>query len=110
MADPVSFRDDLGSETFQGPRVEASQLPEVRIEGLSKTYPNGVCALEDVSLTVGRGEFVVIVGLSGSGKSTLLRCINRLVEPTSGRIWLGEREITGASVSELQQLRRRVGF
>lgn len=84
--------------------------PALRLEHLTKIYPNGVKALDDISLTVEPGEFVVIVGLSGSGKSTLLRCINRLVEPTSGRIWLGEEEITGASAAHLRRLRLRIGM
>lgn len=101
-----------GSHRVSSPVAQAAIFGpvELRIEGLTKTYANGVQALKHVSLTVNRGEFVVIIGLSGSGKSTLLRCINRLVEPSGGRIWLGEEEITGASISELRTLRRKIGF
>jgi len=53
---------------------------------------------------------VVVLGKSGSGKSTLLRCINRLVEPTQGRIFLGEEEITAASPRKLRKLRRKIGM
>jgi phosphonate transport system ATP-binding protein len=63
-----------------------------------------------VSLTVAAGEFVVIIGLSGSGKSTLLRCINRLIEPTSGTIYFQSREVTAASAQELREIRRRIGM
>lgn len=84
--------------------------PALRIEHLSKVYPGGTRALNDVSLTVRPGEFVVIVGLSGSGKSTLLRCVNRLVEPTEGRIWIGEDEVTGASQNDLRRIRLGVGM
>jgi phosphonate transport system ATP-binding protein len=56
------------------------------------------------------GEFVVLIGLSGSGKSTLLRCINRLVEPTSGRILLDDLDITAARASELRKVRRNIGM
>ena len=82
----------------------------LQIEHLTKVFPNGVRALDDVSLEVADGEFLAIVGLSGSGKSTLLRCINRLVEPTSGRILLDGVDITSASGPELRQLRRKIGM
>ena len=82
----------------------------LKIEKLSKTYDSVIYALQDVSLEVEPGEFVVVLGKSGSGKSTLLRCINRLVEPTSGRIFLNEKEITGASPSSLRQLRKKIGM
>jgi phosphonate transport system ATP-binding protein len=82
----------------------------LRIEGLSKTYPNGTRALRGVSLEVPTGQFVAIIGLSGSGKSTLLRCINRLIEPTSGRVWLDDAEVTGANRDELRRIRRRMAM
>ena len=82
----------------------------LKIEKLSKTYDSGTYALQDVSLVIDPGEFVVVLGKSGSGKSTLLRCINRLVEPTSGRIFLNKTEITGASPSRLRELRKKIGM
>ena len=65
-----------------------------------------VLALADVTFDVRRGELFVVMGLSGCGKSTLVRCINRLIEPSSGEVWLGEREITGMDDEELRELRR----
>jgi phosphonate transport system ATP-binding protein len=82
----------------------------LRIEHLTKVFPGGVVAVDDLSLTVPDGEFLVIIGLSGSGKSTLLRCINRLVEPTSGRIFLDDLEITRLSPSQLRQVRKQIGM
>ena len=80
------------------------------IEHLVKVYPGGVRALDDVSLEVKDGEFVVLIGLSGSGKSTLLRCINRLIDPTSGRIVLDGVDVTAASPGELRKIRRGIGM
>jgi len=82
----------------------------LRIEHLVKDYAGGVRALEDVSLEVRDGEFLVLIGLSGSGKSTLLRCINRLIEPTSGRITLDQDDITAARGDELRRIRRGIGM
>ena len=82
----------------------------LRVENLSKTYEDGTQALKGVTFSVAPGEFVAVLGKSGSGKSTLLRCINRLVEPTGGSIFLGDDEITGASLSALRLLRRKIGL
>lgn len=82
----------------------------LRIENLSKRYATGDLALDDVSLTVEAGQVVALIGPSGAGKSTLIRCINRLVEPTAGRILLKEAEITGLGSGELRRLRRRIGM
>jgi phosphonate transport system ATP-binding protein len=82
----------------------------LRIERLTKVFPNGVVAVDDLSLTVPDGEFLVIIGLSGSGKSTLLRCINRLVEPTTGKIFLDDVEITRLAPAQLRDARKRIGM
>ena len=80
------------------------------IQNLVKVYPSGTRAIDDVSLDINHGEFVVLIGLSGSGKSSLLRCINRLVEPTSGRVIFEGADITRATGGELRRLRRRIGM
>ena len=82
----------------------------LRIEHLSKTYPTGTQALKDVTFDVPDGEFMVVIGLSGSGKSTLLRCINRLIEPTAGKIYLDQTDVTAAPPAELRQIRRNIGM
>lgn len=82
----------------------------LKIENLTKVYPGGTQALDNVSFEVEKGEFLAIIGLSGSGKSTLLRCINRLVEPTSGTITWDGIDVTNASQEELRKVRRRIGM
>ena len=80
------------------------------IENLTKVYDNGFVALKHINLEIPDGQFVSIIGLSGSGKSTLLRCINRLIDPTEGRIIWNGLDITAASDDELRQIRRRIGM
>lgn len=82
----------------------------LEVKNLVKVYDNKVRALDGVSFKVEPGQFLAVVGLSGSGKSTLLRCINRLIEPTSGQIiWHGV-DVTAASSEELRRIRRRIGM
>jgi len=80
------------------------------IQNLVKVYPSGTRAIDDVSLDIQHGEFVVLIGLSGSGKSSLLRCINRLVEPTSGSVIFEGADITRARGADLRRIRRRIGM
>lgn len=82
----------------------------LRVEHLTKVYPNGTVALKDVSFGVEDGEFMCVIGLSGSGKSTLLRCINRLIEPTEGRVTWNGVDVTAADGDELRSVRRHIGF
>jgi len=80
------------------------------VENLTKVYPNGTQALKNVSFEVNDGEFLAVIGLSGSGKSTLLRCINRLIEPTSGKVYWDDQDITAASGDEIRKIRRQIGM
>lgn len=82
----------------------------LQIKNLTKVYDGGVQALTDVSFDVPKGQFLAVIGLSGSGKSTLLRCINRLVEPTSGQIIWDDQDITAASAEEMRRVRRKIGM
>lgn len=82
----------------------------LKIQNLTKIYEGGVQALTDVSFEVPKGQFLAVIGLSGSGKSTLLRCINRLIEPTRGKIYWNDTDITDASDEELRRIRRKIGM
>jgi osmoprotectant transport system ATP-binding protein len=79
----------------------------IRLESVSKRYPDGTTAVHDLTLDVGRGELCVLVGPSGCGKTTTMKMVNRLVEPSGGRVLLD-----GDDVAQLDpvQLRRRVGY
>jgi len=88
----------------------------IHIEGLSKRYGEGdtaVDALKDVNMTVAPGEVVGLIGPSGSGKSTLLKCLGAVIEPTAGKMTLGDEVIydNGWKIPDLRALRRdRIGF
>jgi phosphonate transport system ATP-binding protein len=81
------------------------------VQHLVKIYEGTtVRALDDVSFEVPKGQFLAVIGLSGSGKSTLLRCLNRLIDPTRGRILFDGQDVTAANESELRHIRRRIGM
>ncbi|SEL81724.1 osmoprotectant transport system ATP-binding protein [Blastococcus sp. DSM 46786] len=103
------------SETLPAPSTAAgpgddrhiSGVP-IRLDGVTKRYPGqGVPAVDDVTLEIAAGETVMFVGPSGCGKTTLLKMINRLIEPTGGRIHLGDEDVTD---QDPDQLRRRIGY
>jgi polar amino acid transport system ATP-binding protein len=83
-------------------------IPAVDIRGLHKHF-GALHVLRGVDLCLAAGEVVCLIGPSGSGKSTLLRCINRLEEPSAGRVFLEGTEITGRGV-KIHELRRRIGM
>jgi len=84
--------------------------PILEVKNLTKIYENGVHALKGVSFKIYPGEFVGVIGLSGSGKSTLLRCINRLIEPTSGEVIFKGTELTKLDLKQLREQRKKIGM
>ena len=91
-----------------------SEQAVLRCEALTRTYGSGateVRALVDAELAIEPGELVILRGPSGSGKTTLLNLLGGLDVPTSGHVWLGDREVTGASERDLVDMRRReIGY
>ena len=79
----------------------------IRLDEVSKRYPNGTVAVGELSLDIPEGEICVLVGPSGCGKTTTLKMINRLIEPSSGRIFLAGEDVTHV---DAVQLRRRIGY
>jgi osmoprotectant transport system ATP-binding protein len=81
--------------------------PSIAFTGVTKRYPGATVAVDNVTVQVDGGSFVALVGASGSGKSTLLKMVNRLVEPSDGKIAIGGEDVTAA---EPHKLRRRIGY
>ncbi len=82
----------------------------LELKEFTKRYPTGDLALDNVTLTIPTGQVVGLIGPSGAGKSTLIRCINRLVEPTSGAAILNDVNITELNSSALRKARRNIGM
>ncbi len=80
---------------------------EIRLEGVSKTYADGTVGVQALDLTFAAGELSVLVGPSGCGKTTTMKMINRVIEPTTGRILLGGEDVTRV---DADRLRRRIGY
>jgi osmoprotectant transport system ATP-binding protein len=96
--------------TVEQPTGTARQVSgvSIRLEGVTKRYSGqGRPAVDAVDLDIPAGQMVMFVGPSGCGKTTLLKMLNRLVEPTSGKIFLGDEDVTG---QDADQLRRRIGY
>ena len=82
----------------------------LELNELTKTYATGDQALKQVTLSIPKGQVVALIGPSGAGKSTLIRCINRLVEPTSGSVVLDDDNLTKLSSGGLRRARRTMGM
>jgi osmoprotectant transport system ATP-binding protein len=95
----------VGDEEGHG--VNATAAAAIRLDAVSKQYDDGTVAVRGLSLDVPAGELVVLIGPSGCGKSTILRMVNRLIEPTGGRIVVDGEDVTRA---DPVALRRRIGY
>ena len=81
--------------------------PMIRLDRLAKRYPDGTTAVEELTLDIADGELAVLVGPSGCGKTTTMKMVNRLIEPSSGRVFLAGEDVTKA---DPVALRRRIGY
>jgi glycine/betaine/L-proline transporter ATP-binding subunit len=98
--------------TAEAPRrasapVDSSPAAEIRLQGVSKVFADGTVGVAELDLTFAAGELTVLVGPSGCGKTTTMKMINRLIEPTTGRILIDGEDVTRA---DPDQLRRRIGY
>jgi osmoprotectant transport system ATP-binding protein len=87
--------------------MDGNEQPMIRLAGVGKTYPDGTVAVQSLDLDVPAGALVALVGPSGCGKSTTLKMVNRLIEPSSGRIFVDGEDVMR---SDAVELRRRMGY
>jgi len=107
---PAAPAEDFTAELQAVPPVPgAGPGTMIVFEGVTKIYEPNVVALNDVSLRIDKGEFVFVVGASGSGKSTMIRLLLKEIEPSSGRILVGGRDLSRLKRSKVPLLRRNVG-
>ncbi len=85
------------------------EIPIIAMEHITKQYSTGVDALRDISIRIGKGEFVFVVGKSGSGKSTFIKLLLKELNPTSGKIYVGGRQVTNLSRKQVSMYRRQIG-
>ena len=82
---------------------------EIIFDHVNKWYGEDCIALENVSFSIEKGEFVFVIGKSGAGKSTLLKMLSRQISPDSGKIWIQGEEISSMTKSRIPALRRKIG-
>ncbi len=85
------------------------KIPIIALDHISKQYSTGVDALNDISLRIEKGEFAFIVGKSGSGKSTFIKLLLKELEPTSGKLYVGGRQVLGLNRKQISLYRRQIG-
>ena len=82
----------------------------IRFEQVSKTYPGGFHALQNVSFKISKGEMIFVAGHSGAGKSTVLKLIAGITKPTSGKVWMNNQDLGTLNDSRLGYLRQHIGL
>jgi len=95
---------------LQDIRIKKECLSMIEFRGISKIYDNNVKALSDVNIEIEAGEFVFLVGPSGSGKSTFIKMILKEIEPTNGKIIVGDKELSAITRKQVPYYRRKIGM
>src|SRR6478736_5222270 len=104
---PARYRLRRASRASGSAMIAPRTTAEIRLEGVSKVYADGTVGVAELDLTFAAGELSVLVGPSGCGKTTTMKMINRLIEPTTGRILLDGEDVTKV---DPDKLRRRIGY
>lgn len=89
--------------------LQSIQAPVIHFDHVTKAYQKGIHALNDISFSINKGEFVFIVGTSGSGKSTLIRLMLREISPTKGKVFVAGRELSRLHRYQISKFRRSIG-
>jgi cell division transport system ATP-binding protein len=89
--------------------LQSIQAPVIHFDHVTKAYQKGIHALNDISFSINKGEFVFIVGTSGSGKSTLIRLMLREISPTKGKVFVAGRELSRLRRYQISKFRRSIG-
>lgn len=84
-------------------------IPIIALDHISKQYSTGVDALNDITIRIEKGEFVFVVGKSGSGKSTFIKLLLKELDPSSGRLYVGGRQVTELKRKQISMYRRKIG-
>src|SRR4051794_17173343 len=95
------------SQSCHACRTQEAVIPVIKFDSVVKRYPDGTTAVDGLDLVAPSGQITVLVGPSGCGKTTSLRMVNRMVEPTSGTVWLDDRDTASVPAA---QLRRGIGY
>lgn len=107
---PASFRLLPSPMPIDTASKATSKTPIIRLQNVTKTYPNGTQALRNLNFALNPGDFYLLTGTSGSGKSTLLKLLYGEDRPSEGEIWIEETKVNAVKGNQLAMLRRRLGI